>query len=465
MKRAVLFGLVFLLLVGGCFEDEVELTLNADGSGGVKQRIVISERLLVASSQGRANSQAPPLNKEDIIKHIGSALDIKSVSQKDLPDGSRVIELQGTFRNPEQFFLSDFCIKGLKLRLSPAGAGKAGLYCELLESQGMEVDLSRVYSMAKGLYVKRTIHLPGEVETTNVRLGEDKRTVSWALDLRDADGLKKAKEFIEGPSGGEVKVVFDASALKFKLPLKAEKVASAAAPAEPNLGAVDPSQIKAGVSWVAVTRATKVDGSLIPKKSYAELGIELTWSEGNRPVRCEDVVLLSVLDDTGTSLVAGSKLVSAGYQLKVYEHDKSKELKLKIKAPSPSAKKLKDIEGYAEVITQQVEKTVVLDNVRELVGKETTGNAVLDKLGIRIKKITDMSIEVVVKAGTKKLVSLDMIKNDGSKARKSGGGGSSEDYRYDFRENISGVNKCEIVVITDQTKAKIPFSLAEMALP
>ena len=60
--------LLCLCLVAGCYEDIAEVTLNPDGSGTVKQKLVVSERLLV--SEGGSNDNAPPATKEKVLEEI-----------------------------------------------------------------------------------------------------------------------------------------------------------------------------------------------------------------------------------------------------------------------------------------------------------------------------------------------------------------------------------------------------------
>ena len=106
--RKMLLILFCACLIGGCYEDEAEIILNSDGSGTVKEKLVISERLIVATSEGSSNENTPPVNKEKVLEQVGSAIDISSITQTELPDGGRTLQLEGTFSSAEQFFLSEF---------------------------------------------------------------------------------------------------------------------------------------------------------------------------------------------------------------------------------------------------------------------------------------------------------------------------------------------------------------------
>ena len=77
-----------LFLLTGCYEDEVEITLDTDGSGTIKGTLIISERLIVATSENGGHEKAPPVNKEGLLAEIGSAVEITSITLGEQPDGS-----------------------------------------------------------------------------------------------------------------------------------------------------------------------------------------------------------------------------------------------------------------------------------------------------------------------------------------------------------------------------------------
>jgi hypothetical protein len=290
-----------VFLLSGCYEDEAEITLNSDGSGTVKEKLVISERLIVATSEDGGNENTPPVSKEKVLEKIGSAVDITSITQTELPDGGRIIKFEGTFSSAEQFFLSEFCRDTLNLRLAPAGDGRAAIYCDMKKSGGGP-DLTQVYGLAKGLYIKRTVHLPAEIEKTNGYRGKDKNTVSWVTDLRNKGGLAKTKVFIEGPDEGNGFAVFNSSGLKFSLPLKAAALPEKAVEKEETQK--EPSGLAAEVSWVAINKKIALDSnSTEPTISDLEFGIEVSWSEGHKPFACLTPVLTDIQDDLNNDLV------------------------------------------------------------------------------------------------------------------------------------------------------------------
>ncbi|MCH8120623.1 MAG: hypothetical protein IIC00_12980 [Planctomycetes bacterium] len=177
-------------------------------------------------------------------------------------------------------------------------------------------------------------------------------------------------------------------------------------------------------------------------------------------------MLLNLLDDFNKDLVSDKS--PRVHQAQIFTREKKnrkKELTLRAETPTKNARRLKQLEGYIEVVTDIVKETVVLENVQKLVGKESTGNPVLDKLNFRIKSIKGTRIKVEIDGGHKRITSLAMLRDDGSKVNKSGGMGFGNEYSYDFREDISNVNKCELEVVVSETTVKVPFSLEEISLP
>ncbi len=451
-----------LCFLSGCYEDEAELTLNSDGSGTLKQKLVLSERLIVAGPDSGPREGAPPATKEKVLEKIGPAIDIKSIKQTELPDGGRAIEFEGTFSSAERFFLSEFCRNTLKLRISSASKGKAAIYCDMGTSGGP--DLTQLYGAAKGLYIKRTIHLPAKIEKSNGYSDKDINTVSWVTDLRDKDGLAKTKEFIEGPDKGKGLAIFDASGLNFSLPLKITALPEKAV--EEEKIQKESMGLAAKVCWISVKKKTVTGNNGVATMSDLEIGIELSWNEGHCPIRCKKTVLLNVLDDQNNNLVSDkAPSVFQGQIFNSEKKNKKKELTLKAETPSGMAKKLRELSGYVEVITNTVKEKNVLEDIQELAGKEATGNAVLDNLNFRIKSIDGHKLKIEIDGGRDTITSLNVIRKNGSRIRRSGGMGMGNEYTYEFDEEIPKLAKCELEVIVSEETVKAPFSLQETPLP
>jgi len=108
---------------------------------------------------------------------------------------------------------------------------------------------------------------------------------------------------------------------------------------------------------------------------------------------------------------------------------------------------------------------VVLQNIHKLAVRETTGEPALDKLNFKVKSIKGTKLEIEIDGGSKKITAINMFKDDGSKVKKGGGMGWGNKYTYDFQDDISKVNKCELEVIVSENKVTVPFSLEEIPLP
>ncbi len=451
-------------LISGCYEDEAEITLNSDGSGTLKQKLVISERLIVSASNGGGSQGTPPASKEKLLEKIGPAIDIKSIRQTELPDGGRAIEIEGTFSSAERFFLSEFCRDTLKLRIAPAGEGKAAIYCDMKKSGDGGPSLTQLYGMAKGLYISRTVHLPVEVEKTNGYWDKAKNTISWAIDLRNKAGLAKTTLFIEGRDKGSGFAVFNASELKFSLPLKVTALPEEAV--EGKKVQKEPAGLVAGVAWVSVKKKMTVGSTDTSETSDLEIGIEISWNEGHSPIACRKPVLLSLLDDQNNDLVLDrAPSVSQRQIFNSEKKNRKKQLTLRAKTPAKNAGKLKDLEGFVEVITDVTTEVVVLENIKDLVGKKSTGNPILDKLNFKIKSVKGATLKIEINGGNERITSLYMTKEDGSKVKKRGGMGWGNEYSYDFNEDISKLNKCELEVVVSESTVKVPFSREEILLP
>jgi hypothetical protein len=452
--------------VGGCYEDEAELMIKSDGSGTLKQKLVLSERLIVATSEGSSNENTPPVSKEKVLEQVDSAIDISSITQTELPDGGRIIEFEGAFSSVDQFFLSEFCRDTLNLRIAPAGEGKAAIYCDMKQSGDGGPNLTQLYGMAKGLHISRTVHLPTKIEKTNGYWDKAKNTISWAIDLRNKEGLAKTKQFLEGPDKGSGFAAFDASGLKFTLPLKAAALPEKAVEVEKEGPQKESMGLTAKVCWISIKKKIATNDNGAATLSDLEIGIEISWNEGHSPIACRKPVLLSLLDDQNNDLVLDR--ASSASQRKVLNSEKKnrkKQLTLRAKTPAKNATKLKDLEGSVEVITDVTTETVVLENIQDLVGKKSTGNPVLDRLNFRIKSIKGATLKIEINGGNETITSLYMIKEDGGKVKKRGGMGWGNEYSYDFDEDISESTKCELEVIASQNIVKVPFSLEEATLP
>jgi len=463
---AALTALLIVCLVG-CWKDQLNVTLNADGSGSVSQTVTWSDRFVVGTGDGKGPAtKTLPLTEDALRAKIGPALDITSMTFTDLPDGARRVHLEGKFKTPSQFFLSEYCRELCKLRLVSTGSDKVEIvFDQNTKGSGpFGENLSSLYGVAKGLYMKRTVQLPAEVMETNGELDQgDKKTVSWTFDLRNREGLERTKAFVEGEDKGRGIAVIPAAALAFAVPLKpredsAKETSPDQAPKSPSA-----SDLKVATSWVAWKKVNVLNEAASHQPAGLEIGLTLRWPEDRKPLAYYPPVLTHLVDDLGNDLMPDDG--AGDRRQKIFAHRDEQELKVKAKSPDPKAVRLKKMAGHVKVVTNLHTERVVLRNIKELAGKDSTGNAVLDQLHFQIKSIKEASLRVSIDGGYQTISSIEMLKPDGSKLKYTGGMGGEETYTYDFSGSLAQVDRCELEVIVEEIAVTMPFESAEIDLP
>ncbi len=466
LLRSILLTIICVLLVSGCIEDEVEVTLNADGSGTVIQKITLSERLLVALSDGNIGDNTPPVTIDQVRQRIGSAFDITDLRQTDLPDGGKIFEIKGVFERPERFFLSTYCQKDLKIRLSPIGSGNAAIFSDIGfsgDGLGSGMTMERLYGLVKGLYISRTVALPADVVRTNGQLGGDKRSVRWVMDLRDRAGLAKTKTLIEGANEGKGVAEFDSRGLAFSLPLQIEEAEKISVEKQTPKTAPSASPFEADVVWVSCNRKRTIEGNM--EITEAKIGVALRWEEECNPVRCKSPTLHTVLDNQNQDLVINKSSSISQSVSSIEQRERKKELNLLIAAPSENARSLKNITGHVEVVAKVATQEIVLDHLQSLRGASSTGNETLDRLHFKVRSIQGQTMEIEIEGGNNAIVSLEPLNKDGLAVRRQGGSGWGNNYRYDFAQDVSEIQKCRLEVVVSEEIVKIPFAINELPLP
>ncbi len=454
----VIILLLCLLVITGCFEDQAELTLNADGSGFFKQKMVISERMMAAIESGEKDPGGPVTRREEIEGKIGSSSTLELYEQKDLPDGSRIIEYSGRFSDPADFFLSNYCTEILKIRLVPADENSAAIY----SSDAIQDDnfsMEKIYMMAKGLDIKRTIHLPCKVIETNGTLSKNKKTVSWEFSLKDRDSMKKAKAFVEGPDKGKRKILFARSDLNFTLPLVTRGQSGDQTKDKSNEQFADSNELKAEIIWCSSER--KYDF----KEKKAEIsglkfGVELTWGD-NKPVAYKTCKLTSIRDDRGNDLV---KDRYNSWRRDIHSYQKKLIIEVEAEPPGEDAGSIEDIAGIIDVVISEEKEIIRLKNLDTLVGKESVGHPVLDKLNFKILKISGHVIEIRIDGGNNTISSIEMFRDNGEEISKGGGMGAGDKHTYEFHDSLDKAARCKLEVITAETIVQVPFGRDKIIL-
>lgn len=461
MKRIYRLLLLVILMFAlvGCCEDISEITLNADGSGRIKQKFVLSERFVVAMSDESSKSDIP-VSDEELKKTIGTALDNVSLKQTEMGDGSRIIEVEGTFKTAEQFFLSDFCRAHFKMRFAKVDENTAAIYSQLTDgSSDMGPSANQLYGIAKGMYIKRKINLPTKIIKSNGEISKDGKTVTWSVDLRDKQSFDKSKPFLEEPHKGKGNVLFDISGFGFNVPqLAANKSQSDKTGKSGN--DKESSDVNANVVWIKTDKKHNIENNTT-EIARVEIGVELTW-EDKQPVAYTEYKLTSLTDDAGNDMVRENYYPS---RRDIHKSRDKEVITFRAKEPGKSVKELRNLQGYIDVVTGSNVENIVLDNIHDLAGKDSTGNEALDKINFKIISIKGSSFKISAEEGNNFIPSMKLLRADGSNLKSNGSMGMGDTYTYNFESSLDDVVKCMMEVITSEEVVRVPFSLDRISLP
>jgi len=335
---------------------------------------------------------------------------------------------------------------------------------------GMGPDIDQMYGRAKGMKMKRTVHVPTPVasETGTV----DGNSVTWAIDLTSRETLAATKAMLEKAGDGPVTATFALGDLT--LPeandpaYEAEAMAVEADPdtgvAEADAGAVG---IKAEVVSVNWTKVARVSAAHPAADSTLSVDVLLTWPDGMRPQSYYNAKLASLEDDQGNNLIDETMQGNEDWRQEIWEHNENQSITLMAQAPDPDAKALRGLEGSVKVVAAIATETATLENPKDLIGK-ATGHAALDKLGFKIKKISEDGLEVEFKEGVdanKSIKSIIAKTADDTPIDNQGWGGWNNQMTYHFADDPSTAASIEIEVVTGETIVTVPFAVEQVALP
>ncbi len=451
---------VFCVMFVGCMEDNCEITLSEDGSGVVRHETTFTERFMVGLQSEGPKSADPPFTKQQVKEKLQGTVELKSLTQKDHPDGSRTIEWEGRFENAAQFFLSDFAVEHLKANITPVGQDQAVISFDMkMGGAGLGIDASKMYALAKGLHVVRKVNLPGKITETNGKKLTG-RSAQWAVDLRSREGLKNTNNFLEEAQERGAFAKFDASRIKFKLPLMPEPVKEAIEPeTESNADKDAQTNMTAEVEGIKAEKLLYLKDSA-SKWSGLELIVKISGL-GDEKFQYKSE-LIQAADSEGKNLVPENqwRSVHTGYPSKG-----TKDVGVKMNNPSKDAEKLVGIRGQVEVITGTDTEKVILEDFRSLEGKENTGNEYLDSVNFKIKKITKVTIKVEIDGGHRMIEKFELVDKTGRRVTKSGGMGFGDTWTYDFNHNVEDFDNIEMQVVVKENKVTLPFEAKEIKLP
>lgn len=453
--------LMLAVLLTGCFEDEVDVTLNPDGSGKVRQRMKLSAEMVQQMSQGGAQGPDFPASRQEVEEEFGGVIKVTSFKAQDTPDGGKEIMFEGTFDSAEEFFNSDYAAEGPRLSME-TDDGNIVIRCSLQQEGDMQMSLDQTYEMARGAHVRRTVHFPAPVDETNGELSHNGRSVTWAVDLRDDAGLAKSKKFIEGDAKGLGRVVISRQAMESASePSAPAKTAETGADAQPQRPSADPSEFDVEIVDLDIERRTTgpAGAAALPRSIIT---LKLTWPGEKRAVRCSAPVLTGLRDRYGNSLLTRAPRSAVEYDLR--GRGGMILLKAEALAPKHRAGSLKELAGYVDVVTDVATETVELRNEPGLVGKPT-GNAALDQLGIRLLSVEEEEVTLSLDADRDRLVSLRMRDADGAIVEPQGWFGTPDRITFQFWKDAAGAQAFLVTVVTDEQTARIEFKADSLKLP
>lgn len=322
--------------------------------------------------------------------------------------------------------------------------------------------------MAKGLKAVRRVNLPSAVTADQGAVQGNQ--VEWALDLSSREMLAKTKAVLAA-SDGVLVAHFDPGTIDFAV----SAPAAASNPAEAGGGdaavdaPVDTSGMNVRVNSVGWTRYAALHDEAYVQEPSVAIELELTWPEDSRPLAYYPGKLTALTDDQGANLVPEEDDNGFGQSRQdVWEHSDSETLRLDAIGPDRDATALVGLTGSVRVVTQVNLNTVSLDNPATLVGQASVGDASLDELGFKIKKIDGTDLSISFKEGveaTDTIQKLTATLPDGTVVESNGWGGWSNEMTYNFPQDISAMKNLTLEILAGETVVAVPFAIERIELP
>ncbi len=459
----VISGSIFL---SGCYEDFFELTLNANGSGSFNYKVTFSEQMMVSLEEASPPGSFPACTKDKLLANFGSAVSIISATEQDTKDGGRVIEVKGSFQKPEDLFFSKFCEEQIKLKLSPANPGQARFSILDMFRKDITMTTRQMYGAAKGLFIQRVIHLPGDIIETNGEK-QDGRTVRWEIDLRNRKAMEKTSGTFKTIGTNNAFALFDSSSLKFKLPLTPEilepmKSDNVAQPksSDPNCPGHYRVRIDS-VSWNKKIDFVELKTSSSP--SPVDIDFVLNWDKGYTPKAYKNPTLVQAFDEQNRECTPEKTFSS---RQKISEYQSDSRFRCRIKMQSDSARKITSLQGYVDVVYDTGKRTVSLGNPESFVGKEKTGVPELDSRGVQIADLDKRKVKIKINDPEKTLDAVYVIDADGDKINtRSSSFTFMKSSTYEFESDISRAKELVFEFIANDKTVRVPFSTQDIPLP
>ncbi|MEM1447168.1 MAG: hypothetical protein AAGF84_14000 [Planctomycetota bacterium] len=469
---ACLLAVLSCLTLAGCYEDEAEVTVNADGSGTFTQTIRISEQMVVAMTaedNGSGFSGEAPFDvtREELEAKLGAAGTITAFDLEDLDDGGKRVTVRGSFDDVNAFFQSDYADDSLKLGLEAAADGQAQLTWVAQDDQNTNgPSLDQMYGMAKGLKIVRRVSLPSAPVADQGEVVGNR--VEWAMDLTNRDTLAATKAMVAQADDGVLTAQFDPGEIVIEAVAQMGPVGMAQPDAVADAAPVDASGMEVKINTVGWTRYAVLSEDAYPQDNVLSLELELTWPEDSRPLAVYGGELQSLTDDRGTDLVIPADDNFNSRRSDIWEHADSESFRIEAVGPDRAAQALVNLVGHVRVVTRVNVETISLDNPSVLAGKDSVRNDTLDALGFKIKEIDEASVGVTFNEGveaTDVIQSLSATLPDGTPVESNGWGGWANNMNYNFPEDISAMTNLTIEILTGETVVVVPFAVDRVELP
>ncbi len=467
---ALLIVLALCLTLAGCYEDQAQVTINADGSGSFTQTLQMSEQLVVAvmsEDGGDGFSRDAPfeMTQADLQAKLGAAGTITAFEVQGRDDGGKTITVAGTFDEVAAFMQSEYASDTLKLSLDSEADGQALVRWLVQEDAGNGPSLDQLYGLAKGMRVVRQVNLP-TAPMSDQGVVEANR-IEWTMDLTDRQGLEATKAMIAASDGGVLVATFDPGSLELQTAAPADDVVEGQASVIAD-APIDTTGMSVKLNSLAWTRYAAVSEDAFVQEPSLSFDLELTWPEGSRPLAVYPGELISITDERGNSLRPERDDDWGQRRSDIWEHSDTETFRLEALGPDRDAQAIQGLVGQLRVVTQVIVDTVSLDQPATLVGQPKTANQTLDAMGFKIKTINGSDLELSFNEGieaTAVIHSLTATLADSTPIESNGWGGWANNMTYNFPHDISGMTNLTLEILTGESVVAVPFSFNQIELP
>lgn len=329
MTNKRLLPALLLLALCGCFKSKDELTLNADGSGSVhiETRVLVAPETLqsLGFSVGAGGEEGqppfyPPTSEEEARRLFPEKLFTVTVKEEKEGDGSALF-IDASFKDVNALLNSPYArAHGLALVVTNGalslkaviGIEPAARLAETKQDEagllgGQRAGLEELFKVKDRMRAEFQVLLPSAATSASAGAARDGRRVTWIADRQKAND---AAEFAQ-QAGAVLEASCPAEGLKFSpvssLRLGMVTFSNAPAGVLVQSAALDTNQIAAAARFVPsvlrITRTLDLSGEVGALQNHAQLSGAIALPRNLAPQKWGDVVLDTVVDAAGTSLM------------------------------------------------------------------------------------------------------------------------------------------------------------------